>query len=74
MRAPGNVGLWMRTMCGVGTPRGLQGRVAALIALVLACWNRLTAQGPAVFGRPADRLADSESVGQWTPIAAFARK
>src|SRR5206468_9304778 len=23
-----NLGLWMRTLCGVGTPRGLQGRLA----------------------------------------------
>ncbi len=27
-----NLGLLMRTICGVGTPRGLQGRVAALLA------------------------------------------
>jgi transposase len=30
-----NLGLLMRTLVGVGTPRGLQGRLAALIALVL---------------------------------------
>src|ERR671910_3231561 len=30
-----NLGLLMRTLIGVGTPRGLQGRLAALIALVL---------------------------------------
>jgi transposase len=30
-----NLGLLMRTLIGVGTPRGLQGRQAALIALVL---------------------------------------
>ena len=29
------LGLLMRTLIGVGTPRGLQGRQAALIALVL---------------------------------------
>ena len=29
-----NLGLLMRTLIGVGTPRGLQGRLAALIALV----------------------------------------
>jgi transposase len=27
-----NLGLWMRATCGIGTPRGLQGRVAALLA------------------------------------------
>src|SRR5688572_23923080 len=31
-----NLGLIMRQMIGVGTPRGLQGRVAAVIALLLA--------------------------------------
>jgi transposase len=31
-----NLGLLMRTLMGVGTPRGLQGRVAALMACVLA--------------------------------------
>jgi hypothetical protein len=31
-----NLGLLMRTLIGVGTPRGLQGRLAALMALVLA--------------------------------------
>ena len=31
-----NLGLWMRTLFGVGTPRSLQGRVAALVALLSA--------------------------------------
>jgi transposase len=31
-----NLGLLMRTLVGVGTPRGLQGRLAALMALVVA--------------------------------------
>ena len=30
-----NLGLLMRTLIGVGTPRGLQGRLAALLALVM---------------------------------------
>ena len=36
-----NVGLLMRTLIGVGTPRGLQGRVVAVLALVGALWTRL---------------------------------
>ena len=36
-----NVGLLMRTLIGVGTPRGLQGRVAAVLTLVVALWTRL---------------------------------
>jgi len=31
-----NLGLWMRTLCGVGTPRSLQGRVVALGAMIAA--------------------------------------
>jgi transposase len=34
-----NLGLLMRTLIGVGTPRGLQGRLAAHIALVIALWT-----------------------------------
>ena len=30
--AAANLGLWMRTLTGIGTPRGLQGRLAAVIA------------------------------------------
>ena len=29
-----NLGLWMRTLFGIGTPRSLQGRMAALGALL----------------------------------------
>ena len=34
-----NLGLWMRTLFGVGTPRSLQGRVAALSAMIAAVWT-----------------------------------
>ena len=44
-----NVGLLMRTLIGVGTPRGLQGRVAAVLTLVGALWTRLID-----FWRPVD--------------------
>jgi transposase len=43
-----NLGLLMRTLIGVGTPRGLQGRLAALLALVIALWTH-------VVGRWRDR-------------------
>ena len=36
-----NLGLLMRTLIGVGTPRGLQGRLAALMALVIALWTQV---------------------------------
>jgi hypothetical protein len=34
-----NVGLWMRTLFGVGTPRALQGRFAALVAVLRTLWS-----------------------------------
>ena len=36
-----NLGLLMRTLIGVGTPRGLQGRLAAVWALVVSLWTRV---------------------------------
>jgi transposase len=33
-----NLGLWMRTLTGIGTPRGLQGRLAAVWALCFTLW------------------------------------
>ena len=36
-----NLGLLMRTLIGVGTPRGLQGRLAAILTLVSALWTRV---------------------------------
>jgi transposase len=34
-----NLGLLMRTLFGVGTPRGLQGRVAATLTALIALWS-----------------------------------
>jgi transposase len=36
-----NLGLFMRTRFGVGTPRSLQGRLAVVVALVIALWPRI---------------------------------
>ena len=33
-----NLGLWMRTLTGIGTPRGLQGRLAAVAAYFFTLW------------------------------------
>ena len=41
-----NLGLLMRQLIGVGTPRGLQGRVTVilgvLLTLIRSCWPRMT--------------------------------
>jgi transposase len=39
-----NLGLWMRTMVGVGTPRGLQGRLVTSIAVLMTLWRFVTPQ------------------------------
>jgi transposase len=39
-----NLGLWMRTLTGIGTPRGLQGRLAAVWAFCFALWVLLRDQ------------------------------
>jgi transposase len=36
-----NLGLWMRTLVGVGTPRSLQGRVVALGVMIATLWALL---------------------------------
>lgn len=36
--AAANLGVWMRTLTGLGTPRGLQGLVAASLALLATLW------------------------------------
>jgi transposase len=40
-----NLGLFMRTLFGIGTPRSLQGRMRALVAGVVARWTHLFAAG-----------------------------
>jgi transposase len=39
-----NLGLWMRTMVGVGTPRGLQGRLVTSITVLMTIWRFVTPQ------------------------------
>jgi transposase len=36
-----NLGLFMRTLFGIGTPRGLQGRLAAVLAFIVALWTHV---------------------------------
>jgi hypothetical protein len=49
-----NLGLLMRTLIGIGTPRGLQGHLTAAVALLVAIWTRVVGrwQDPSRF--PAD--------------------
>lgn len=49
-----NLGLVMRHLIGVGTPRGLQGRLAATIAALVAWWSLVEDPGPASGPPPSD--------------------
>jgi transposase len=50
-----NLGLVMRRLVGVGTPRGLQGRLAALLILVAGAYRAITVIRIAGLGVPRDR-------------------
>jgi Transposase DDE domain len=49
-----NLGLVMRHLIGVGTPRGLQGRLAAAMAVVVALWTRVEDMRIPIAGQPVD--------------------
>jgi transposase len=62
-----NLGLLMRTLVGVGTPRGLQGRLAALITFLIGLWTDLA-------DRSCDRWAPSANHSpRFTPHHRFER-
>jgi transposase len=49
-----NLGLVMRHLIGVGTPRGLQGRLAAAMAIVVALWTLVEDMQIAIGTQPVD--------------------
>ena len=53
-----NLGLVMRQLIGVGTPRGLQGRLAAVIAALVALWSLVNAHWTFVGALPSDPPRD----------------
>ncbi len=50
-----NLGLVMRHLIGVGTPRGLQGRLAATIAALVALWSLVHAHWTFAEALPSDQ-------------------
>ena len=52
-----NLGLWMRTLTGVGTPRSLQDRAAAGFAMLIRLWRLLTGAGTPSWRSDRDRDA-----------------
>jgi len=61
-----NLGLLMRQSLGVGTPRGLQGHLRALLCLLAHSWRRLTTLSMA-FSRPNHPNASSSRLGSLNP-------
>ena len=49
-----NLGLVMRHLIGVGTPRGLQGRLAAMITALVALWSLVTDHWTSTGSTPSD--------------------
>ena len=67
-----NLGRWMRTLFGVGTPRTLQGRAVALGAMITALWALLDDAIPAIWSphrhhTPSDRLSFRSLVAASVP-------
>jgi transposase len=59
-----NLGLWMRSLFGVGTPRGLQGRLAAIAALLNILWPFIDDAMTAIWTRRRDfARSDRQSLG-----------
>jgi transposase len=56
-----NLALFMRTICGIGTPRGLQGRLATLITALLTVWRCTTPRSPRYPSRQIDRASCDQS-------------
>jgi transposase len=54
-----NLGLLMRALVGVGTPRRLQGRLAALVTALIAVWNLIT-KGLTPDARPSPCMAGTD--------------
>jgi hypothetical protein len=59
-----NLGLWMRMVCGAGTPRGLHGRAGAMIVVLLTAWSRACARLTAAVDRQADHMLDLTSTAR----------
>jgi hypothetical protein len=51
-----NLGLFMRTRFGIGTPRGLQGRTSAFLAYLVALWTLMVSLWRDPGARSTDRI------------------
>jgi transposase len=60
-----NLGLWMRTVCGVGTPRSLQGRRTAARTVLAALWALIADVGTVSLSPSSDPSPS------WTPSRRY---
>jgi transposase len=72
--AGANLGLWMRTIVGVGTPRGLQGRLAAAVAALRSLWQLITVAVTPDRRPSRDRQTALASIGRvWSYLSVNLR-
>jgi transposase len=57
-----NLGLWMRTLFGVGTPRSLQGRLVTLGAMIAALWALIDDAITAVWSQHPEQTQSDRSI------------
>jgi hypothetical protein len=67
-----NLGLLMRTLFGVGTPRGLQGRLAALAAVLSTLWTFIDDATASNSAQSLDSTRSSRSVDGYILAQSFA--
>jgi transposase len=65
-----NLGLMMRSLIGIGTPRGLQGRLAATIVLLIAIWRWATNAMSTYSVRPLLPWRSNQSITSLGPQTA----
>jgi hypothetical protein len=67
-----NLGLWMRTLFGVGTPRGLQGRSAAIARLLTVLWTFIDDGMTAIEPHRRDLMRPDPQLVRSVPVGSLA--
>lgn len=67
-----NLGLWMRTLFAIGTPRGLQGRPAALGPVLSTLWTLVYDTMGTTWPRSLDSGRSSQSADGPVAVESFA--
>jgi transposase len=67
-----NLGLWMRTLFGVGTPRGLQGHSAAMATMLIIVWTFIGNATTAIGAQRRDSKRRGLQAVGIVPVGSFA--